>query len=72
MSDFSKLGQAGNSKDRQRRRSHIYEGRLGDGARMVIGHEPLGVIDRVGSSVSNVRVGDRVTRWTAWPARSVS
>jgi len=40
---------------------HIYEGRLGDGARLVIGHEPLGIVERVGSSVSNVRVGDRVT-----------
>jgi glutathione-independent formaldehyde dehydrogenase len=26
---------------------HIYEGRLGGGERMVIGHEPLGVGDRV-------------------------
>jgi glutathione-independent formaldehyde dehydrogenase len=40
---------------------HIYEGRLGDGARLVIGHEPLGVVERVGESVANVRVGDRVT-----------
>ncbi len=40
---------------------HIYEGRMGDGARMVIGHEPLGVVQRVGSAVTNVRVGDRVT-----------
>jgi glutathione-independent formaldehyde dehydrogenase len=40
---------------------HIYEGRLGDGARMVIGHEPLGVVERVGESVMSVRVGDRVT-----------
>ncbi|MGB8966189.1 MAG: alcohol dehydrogenase catalytic domain-containing protein [Candidatus Cybelea sp.] len=40
---------------------HIYEGRLGGGERMVIGHEPLGVVERVGSDVVNVRVGDRVT-----------
>lgn len=40
---------------------HIYEGRLGDGGRMVIGHEPLGVVERVGDAVTNVRVGDRVT-----------
>jgi glutathione-independent formaldehyde dehydrogenase len=40
---------------------HIYEGRLGDGSPMVIGHEPLGVIEKVGSDVANVRVGDRVT-----------
>jgi len=40
---------------------HIYEGRLGSGERMVIGHEPLGVVERVGEAVVNVRVGDRVT-----------
>ncbi len=40
---------------------HIYEGRLGGGERMVIGHEPLGVVERVGSDLVNVRVGDRVT-----------
>jgi glutathione-independent formaldehyde dehydrogenase len=40
---------------------HIYEGRLGGGERMVIGHEPLGVVERVGSDVVNVRIGDRVT-----------
>jgi glutathione-independent formaldehyde dehydrogenase len=40
---------------------HIYEGRLGEGARLVIGHEPLGVVERIGGSVANVRVGDRVT-----------
>ena len=40
---------------------HIYEGRLGDGARLVIGHEPLGVVERVGDAVVNVRIGDRVT-----------
>jgi len=40
---------------------HIYEGRLGDGEPMVIGHEPLGVVERVGDAVVNVCVGDRVT-----------
>ncbi len=40
---------------------HIYEGRLGGGERIVIGHEPLGVVERVGDDVVNVRVGDRVT-----------
>ncbi|MGA2760675.1 MAG: alcohol dehydrogenase catalytic domain-containing protein [Candidatus Cybelea sp.] len=40
---------------------HIYEGRLGDGSPMVIGHEPLGIVEKVGSDVVNVRIGDRVT-----------
>jgi glutathione-independent formaldehyde dehydrogenase len=40
---------------------HMYEGRLGGGERLVIGHEPLGVVERVGDAVVNVRVGDRVT-----------
>ncbi len=40
---------------------HIYEGRLGDGERLVIGHEPLGLVERVGDAVTNIRVGDRVT-----------
>jgi glutathione-independent formaldehyde dehydrogenase len=40
---------------------HMYEGRLGGNERRVIGHEPLGVVERVGESVVNVRVGDRVT-----------
>ncbi len=40
---------------------HIYEGRLSTGEPLVIGHEPLGVIERVGDAVVNVRVGDRVT-----------
>ncbi len=29
---------------------HMYEGRLGGGERMVIGHEPLGVVERVGDA----------------------
>lgn len=40
---------------------HIYEGRMGDVAGMVIGHEPLGVVEEVGSAVVSVRRGDRVT-----------
>ncbi len=40
---------------------HIYEGRLGNGQPLVIGHEPLGVVKAVGDAVVNVRVGDRVT-----------
>jgi len=40
---------------------HIYEGRLGGGGRLVIGHEPLGVVEKIGDAVVNTRVGDRVT-----------
>lgn len=40
---------------------HIYEGRMGEPTGMVIGHEPLGVIEEVGSSVVSVKPGDRVT-----------
>ncbi len=40
---------------------HIYEGRMGDVAGMVIGHEPLGIVEAVGSAVVSVQVGDRVT-----------
>jgi glutathione-independent formaldehyde dehydrogenase len=40
---------------------HIYEGRLGGGERLVIGHEPLGVVQAVGKDVGNVQTGDRVT-----------
>ena len=40
---------------------HIYEGRLGGGERLVIGHEPLGVVEKVGEAVVNILVGDRVT-----------
>jgi glutathione-independent formaldehyde dehydrogenase len=40
---------------------HIYEGRMGDVAGMVIGHEPLGVVEEVGSAVVSVKRGDRVT-----------
>ena len=40
---------------------HIYEGRMGEPTGMVIGHEPLGVVEEVGSSVVSVKPGDRVT-----------
>ena len=40
---------------------HIYEGRLSTGQPLVIGHEPLGVVEKAGPDVVNVRVGDRVT-----------
>jgi glutathione-independent formaldehyde dehydrogenase len=39
---------------------HIYEGRMGDASGMVIGHEPVGVVEEVGSSVASVKRGDRV------------
>ena len=40
---------------------HIYEGRMGEPTGMVIGHEPLGVVEEVGRAVVSVRPGDRVT-----------
>jgi glutathione-independent formaldehyde dehydrogenase len=40
---------------------HIYEGRMGEPTGMVIGHEPLGVVEEVGSAVVSVKPGDRVT-----------
>lgn len=40
---------------------HIYEGRMGDAEGMIIGHEPLGVVEEVGPAVMTVRKGDRVT-----------
>lgn len=40
---------------------HIYEGRMGNVAGMIIGHEPLGVVEEVGSAVVTVKRGDRVT-----------
>src|SRR5438128_10548256 len=39
---------------------HIYEGRMGEVNGMVIGHEPLGVVEEVGSAVVSIRTGDRV------------
>jgi glutathione-independent formaldehyde dehydrogenase len=40
---------------------HIYEGRMGEPTGMVIGHEPVGVVQEVGSAVVSVKPGDRVT-----------
>ena len=40
---------------------HIYEGRMGDVTGMIIGHEPLGVVEEVGSAVVSIKKGDRVT-----------
>jgi glutathione-independent formaldehyde dehydrogenase len=34
---------------------HIYEGRMGDVAGMIIGHEPLGVVEEVGPAVVSVK-----------------
>lgn len=39
---------------------HIYEGRMGNADGLVIGHEPLGVVEEVGSAVASVKKGDRV------------
>src|SRR5690242_19389950 len=40
---------------------HIYEGRMGDANGMVVGHEPLGVVEAVDSAVVTINKGDRVT-----------
>ncbi len=40
---------------------HTYEGRMGDVVGMVIGHEPLGVVEDAGPAVVSVKRGDRVT-----------
>jgi glutathione-independent formaldehyde dehydrogenase len=39
---------------------HMYDGRTGAEPGLVIGHEPLGVVERAGSEVSLVKPGDRV------------
>lgn len=39
---------------------HFYEGRMRGIEGGVIGHEPLGVVEEVGSTVKNVKKGDRV------------
>src|SRR2546429_5054643 len=39
---------------------HVYEGRLGEGVGLVVGPEPLGVVEEVGSAVVSIRKGDRV------------
>ena len=40
---------------------HFYEGRMRGIEGGVIGHEPLGVVEEVGSAVKSIRKGDRVT-----------
>jgi glutathione-independent formaldehyde dehydrogenase len=39
---------------------HMYDGRTGATAGLVLGHEPLGVVERAGSAVELVKAGDRV------------
>jgi glutathione-independent formaldehyde dehydrogenase len=39
---------------------HMYDGRTGAEPGLVIGHEPLGVVEQVGEDVSLVKEGDRV------------
>jgi glutathione-independent formaldehyde dehydrogenase len=39
---------------------HMYDGRTGAEPGLVLGHEPLGVVERVGAAVTAVRPGDRV------------
>jgi len=39
---------------------HMYDGRTGANPGLVIGHEPLGVVEEVGDDVSLVRRGERV------------
>jgi glutathione-independent formaldehyde dehydrogenase len=39
---------------------HMYDGRTGATPGLVLGHEPLGVVEQVGSAVEMVRPGDRV------------
>ena len=40
---------------------HFYEGRMRGLEGSVIGHEPVGVVEEVGSAVKDVKKGDRVT-----------
>src|SRR5947199_437771 len=39
---------------------HIYEGRMGEVNGMVIGHEPLGVVEEIGTAVASLQKGDRI------------
>jgi glutathione-independent formaldehyde dehydrogenase len=39
---------------------HMYDGRTGAEPGLVLGHEPLGLVEQVGSAVETVRAGDRV------------
>jgi glutathione-independent formaldehyde dehydrogenase len=38
---------------------HFYDGRMGAEPGMVIGHEPLGIVEEVGSAVASIEPGDR-------------
>ncbi len=40
---------------------HIYDGRLGEFKDRIIGHEPMGIVEAVGSGVLSLRKGDRIT-----------
>ncbi len=40
---------------------HPYEGRVDMDAGMVLGHENMGIVEEVGSSVDRIKVGDRVS-----------
>lgn len=40
---------------------HFYEGRMRGIEGGIIGHEPLGIVEEVGSAVKNVQKGDRIT-----------
>lgn len=48
---------------------HMYNGRTGANAGLVLGHEPLGVVEQVGSVVELVKSGDRVVRQGIRPRR---
>ena len=39
---------------------HMYDGRVGAEPGLVLGHEPLGVVEEVGADVQTIRRGDRV------------
>jgi glutathione-independent formaldehyde dehydrogenase len=39
---------------------HMYDGRTGATPGLVLGHEPLGVVEQVGSAVEMIKPGDRV------------
>jgi glutathione-independent formaldehyde dehydrogenase len=39
---------------------HMFDGRTGAEAGLVIGHEPLGIVEQVGEGVGSVKEGDRV------------
>jgi glutathione-independent formaldehyde dehydrogenase len=39
---------------------HMYDGRTGAEPGLVLGHEPLGVVQQAGSAVELVKPGDRV------------